>query len=209
MTWRGFALLLAALALLAAGAALPALYAAGLATFVVVAALVYADSRRAPRVRAVTVRREHDNLLSVGAVNRLVLHVRSGGGHARVRDECPPAAHPSRTEWRTTLPGTIEYSVTPQRRGELEFGRTVLRIEGPWRLGWRQFAARTEESVHVDADVSAVRVYEALARRGQLAELGVRTLRLRTEGTEFERVREAVPDDPLRAMNWKATARTG
>jgi uncharacterized protein (DUF58 family) len=32
---------------------------------------------------------------------------------------------------------------------------------------------------------------------------------MRTEGTEFERVREAVPDDPMRAINWRATARTG
>ncbi len=29
------------------------------------------------------------------------------------------------------------------------------------------------------------------------------------EGTEFERIREAVPDDPQRFINWKATARTG
>src|SRR6202011_5999540 len=65
------------------------------------------------------------------------------------------------------------------------------------------------ETVPVEANIAAVRVYEALARRGQLAELGVRTLRLRTEGTEFERVREAVPDDPMRSINWRATARTG
>ncbi|HYL70747.1 MAG TPA: DUF58 domain-containing protein, partial [Candidatus Dormibacteraeota bacterium] len=84
-----------------------------------------------------------------------------------------------------------------------------VRAEGPWRLGWRQLAADTAETIAVDADISAVRVYEALARRGQLAELGVRTVRLRSEGTEFERVREAVPDDPLRSINWKATARSG
>jgi len=32
---------------------------------------------------------------------------------------------------------------------------------------------------------------------------------LRTEGSEFERVREAFPDDPQRSINWRATARTG
>jgi uncharacterized protein (DUF58 family) len=37
----------------------------------------------------------------------------------------------------------------------------------------------------------------------------VRTLRRPGEGTEFERIRDAVPDDPLRSINWRATARTG
>src|SRR6202043_2125376 len=60
-----------------------------------------------------------------------------------------------------------------------------------------------------DPNLAAIDVYEALARRGQLAEVGLRTMRLRTEGSEFERVREAFPDDPLRSINWRATARTG
>ena len=37
----------------------------------------------------------------------------------------------------------------------------------------------------------------------------MRTQRRSGEGTEFERIREAVPDDPQRFINWKATARTG
>jgi uncharacterized protein (DUF58 family) len=37
----------------------------------------------------------------------------------------------------------------------------------------------------------------------------VRDVRRPGEGTEFERVRDHVPDDPLRQVNWKATARTG
>ena len=85
----------------------------------------------------------------------------------------------------------------------------MVRVEGPLRLGWRQSDVGTTDVLAVDANIAAVRVYEALARRGQLAELGVRTVRLRSEGTEFERIREAVPDDSLRSINWKATARTG
>ena len=63
--------------------------------------------------------------------------------------------------------------------------------------------------MRVDPNLAAIDVYEALARRGQLAEIGLRTMRLRTEGSEFERVREAFPDDPQRSINWRATARTG
>ena len=209
MTWRGAALLAASLLVVAAGAASPVFFVAGLALFVAVVALIVADGRRAPGARAVHATREHDAILSVGVPNRMALSVRSPRARARVREELPDAAHASADEWRTALPANLTYTVTPKVRGELPVGRTVMRLQGPWGLGWRQIAPGAPETMEVDADVSAVRVYEALARRGQLAELGVRTLRLRTEGTEFERVRDAVPDDPMRSINWRATARTG
>jgi uncharacterized protein (DUF58 family) len=107
------------------------------------------------------------------------------------------------------IPGETGYTLTPPVRGRRDFGRTVVRVEGPWRLGWRQSSLGDPAPVRVDPDLSAVRSYEALARRGQLAEMGVRNLRRPGEGTEFERVRDAVPDDPLRTINWRATARTG
>lgn len=209
MTWRGAALLGASLLVVAAGAASPVFFIAGLAALVIVASLIVVDGRRAPGPRAVHSTRDHDAMLSVGVPNRVALAVRGPRARARVREELPGAAHASNDEWRTALPAQLEYTVTPRVRGELAVGRTVVRLEGPWGLGWRQLAPGTPETLQVDADVSAVRVYEALARRGQLAELGVRTLRLRTEGTEFERVRDAVPDDPIRSVNWRATARTG
>ncbi len=210
MTWRGTALFAPPATLIAAGAAVPALYLAGLALLGAAALIVLVDVLRASHGGAVTAERTHEEMLSVGAANVVGLSVRARGGrNARVREECPPAAHPSATEWRVRLPARVTYTVTPRSRGRLQLGRTVVRVDGPWRLGWRQAAVNAPAAVPVEANISAVRVYEALARRGQLAELGVRTLRLRTEGTEFERVREAVPDDSLRAINWKATARAG
>ncbi|MBV9101605.1 MAG: DUF58 domain-containing protein [Candidatus Dormibacteraeota bacterium] len=208
MTWRGAAILLACLGLAAAGAASPALLGIGLGLFAIAVLLIAVDSARAPGVRELAVVRDHEQMLSVGRANRILVRVHARRPvRARVRDEC--AAADTQPVWRMRLPGEREYSVTPHRRGQVELGRTVVRAEGPWRLGWRQRALGEAKAVPVEADIGAVRVYEALARRGQLAELGVRTLRLRTEGTEFERVREAVPDDPLRSINWKATARTG
>jgi uncharacterized protein (DUF58 family) len=210
MTWRGAALLLAPIALVAAGSTAVPLLTAGLAIFVLAGLIVIIDGRRAPSRGSLTARREHDDILSVGAGNRVVVRVASPRHRmATVRDECPETLHPPIAQWRLRLPAEVEYSLTPRSRGEAAFGNTVVRVEGPWRLGWRQHRLGVAETVAIDADLSAVRVYEALARRGQLAELGLRTLRLRSEGTEFERIREAVPDDPLRSINWRATARTG
>src|SRR5438270_459308 len=100
MTWRAAVVLLAPLALIAAGSTISGLLAAGLAMFVAGVLVVIIDGRRAPSRRALTVRREHVDILSVGAVNRIVLRVSSPRQcNAVVRDECPEALHPSSTQW--------------------------------------------------------------------------------------------------------------
>lgn len=215
MTRWGAALLLLALIPLAAGAASPDLVGPGIAVWAVAALLVIVDSRRAPGRDRLLVSRDHDEILSVGRPNWVTVRVDlrgwSGGRllPATVRDEHPARVPASPAMQRLSLPGAFRYTLTPATRGEERFGATVVRCPGPWRLGLRQTAAGQGESVRVDADLAAVRVYEALARRGRLAELGVRTQRRPGEGSEFERIREAVPDDPQRVINWKATARTG
>jgi uncharacterized protein (DUF58 family) len=49
--------------------------------------------------------------------------------------------------------------------------------------------------------------YGLLARRGLLREIGLRASRHRDRGTEFESLREYLPDDDYRRIDWKATAR--
>ncbi|MBV8446193.1 MAG: DUF58 domain-containing protein [Candidatus Dormibacteraeota bacterium] len=210
MTWRGAAATAVPLLLLAAGAAVPALVPLALALLVLVVVAIAVDGRLAAAPPTLTARRNHDEILSVGVANRINLSLRGNASQdARIRDETPAAARAQPVQWTADIPATLSYHVTPVVRGELHFGRTVVRTTGPLRLGWRQSSVGTEEDLHVDADIAAVRVFEALARRGQLAELGVRTLRMRSEGSEFERIRDAVPDDSLRSINWKATARSG
>jgi uncharacterized protein (DUF58 family) len=212
MTARGAALLLAPLPLLAVSAAVAPLRWVALALLAAAAAVIAVDGRRAPsraRLRAV---RELDEPFSVGRPNPVRLRIEvDGGGRFRavVRDEHPPDMRASVEVSRLWIPGDAAYALTPPVRGRRDFGRTVVRVEGPWGLGWRQSALGDPAPVRVDPDLSAVHSYEALARRGQLAEMGVRSLRRPGEGTEFERVRDAVPDDPLRTINWRATARSG
>jgi uncharacterized protein (DUF58 family) len=172
------------------------------------------DARRAPGPHRLTAVREHEEILSVGRANAVSVAIGLQPPARRalpalVRDELPPRLSARAAMGRVDLPGTLHYTVTPAGRGEERFGATVVRCPGPWRLGLRQSSLGEGETVRVDADLTAIRVYEALARRGQLAELGVRTQRRPGEGSEFERIREAVPDDPQRLINWKATARTG
>jgi uncharacterized protein (DUF58 family) len=210
MTWRGTGALLLSIAVIAIGAAVPALLVAGAVLLGVSALAIVVDSRRAPGTKVLSVERVCNDLLSVGVANRVTLEVSARSrATAIVHERVPPGMHPSRVHWRTHLPATLEYTVTPTARGDVSLGPAVVRVVGPWGLGWRQTTIDGPRAVRVDPNLAAIDVYEALARRGQLAEIGLRTMRLRTEGSEFERVREAFPDDPLRSINWRATARTG
>jgi uncharacterized protein (DUF58 family) len=211
VTWRGAGLLIVSVAVVAGGAAVPALSAAGLVLLVVFGVAIAIDSRRAPGKTALHVERVCADLLSVGVPNRVSLEVsaRRSGAPAIVQERVPAELHPSQRRWTMRLPARIEYTVTPVARGDASLGPATVRVAGPWRLGWRQTTVHDVNAVRVDPNLAAIDVYEALARRGQLAEIGLRTMRLRTEGSEFERVREAFPDDPLRSINWRATARTG
>ena len=211
MTWRGAGLLVASIALIAVGAAIPAMFLAGFVLLGVCTLAIAVDSRRAPGKAALHVERVCADLLSVGVANRVSLDVgaRRAGARATVQERVPAELHPSRVRWSMRLPASLEYTVTPTARGDASLGPAAVRVSGPWRLGWRQTTVDGVRAARVDPNLAAIDVYEALARRGQLAEIGLRTMRLRTEGSEFERVREAFPDDPLRSINWRATARTG
>ncbi|HUT76454.1 MAG TPA: DUF58 domain-containing protein, partial [Polyangia bacterium] len=48
-----------------------------------------------------------------------------------------------------------------------------------------------------------------LARHNALAEIGVRAVRMRGDGSEFERMRDYRPGDDPRGVDWKSTARLG
>ena len=209
MTGRGLALVLASLGVMALGAARPVLLPVGAVLAVLAVAAVAVDGRRAPGPGRVVVDRILDPRLSVGVANpvRLVVHAPATAALV-LRDEVPLRIPASPLVLRP-VDGVARYTLTPRARGDASFGHVHVRSRGPWGLGTRDLRAARQQTVRVDADISAVRVYEALARRGQLEELGVRSTRRRGSGTEFDRVRDAVPDDPQRAINWRATARTG
>lgn len=219
-TGRGLALLLAALAPLGLGVRFPGLVWPGVTLTVLAYLLLCLDGARAPGRARLAASREHPPTFPVGRASEVTVELVAHGSTlgtgtpARVRDEHPvdvPASLEVQSAiLRDAVPTTLHYTLTPPARGVRRFGDLVVRVPGPWRLSTRQTSlALGEDAVVVDPDLSSVRAFEALARRGQLAELGVRALRRRGEGTEFERIREAVADDPLRSINWRATARTG
>jgi len=97
----------------------------------------------------------------------------------------------------------------PVERGEATLGKVYISVENPIGMIRRRWIVAGDTVARVFPDLSAVERYGMLARRGRLIEAGFRKLRLRGGGGEFDSLREYMPDDEFRAIDWKATARRG
>lgn len=103
----------------------------------------------------------------------------------------------------------VARSVTPVARGPDRLGALYLWYENPIGLLRRRFSILQEEAIRVYPDLSAVERYGRLDVRNRIVEAGLRRIRMLGTGSEFESLREYLPGDAFRAVNWKATARRG
>jgi uncharacterized protein (DUF58 family) len=177
-------------------------------------ALFALDWRGAGRAQRFQLARRHDSKLSLGADNLVRLSLYNPDPRRVqfwVRDEPPDAFQtqaailPGSAAPRQTWVGA--YTVHPLRRGNYTFGDLNLRWAGPLGLVIRQARLPAAEPVKVYPNLLDVRRYDLLLRRNRLQEMGLRQTRMFGEGTEFERLREYLPDDDFRRIDWKATAR--
>jgi uncharacterized protein (DUF58 family) len=218
LTWRAWLLLLVAAPLIGAGAVARIGLWSGVAWLLFCLALLWADWRMSARPADWVVGRSHDDRLSLATDNPITVTVTLRRGRQPltvwVRDEAPL---PFRRRGSLLLTGIVTplvplvlcYELYPPRRGNYQFGDLHLRwttLLGFWR---RQATYPAAAPVKVYPNLVDVHKYDLLLRKNRLWELGVRNSRLRGAGAEFERLREYLPDDEYRRINWKATARRG
>lgn len=118
-----------------------------------------------------------------------------------VVDEPPPVEVPANGAISVPMP------FTPMRRGRIQVGDIALRATA--RLGLLARIIRlplSAESVVVPS-LANVRRFRLLAMQHRLQDVGVRALRRRGEGRSFAGLREYVPGDDPRNVDWKSTAR--
>ncbi|MDX9991087.1 MAG: DUF58 domain-containing protein [Anaerolineales bacterium] len=172
------------------------------------------DWRFSGTVQRFDVRRIHEPRLSLGAENPIRLEIHNRGLRPvtfQVRDEAPEQFQietrilEGQVNPRETWRGL--YHVRPLRRGDYHFGDLHLRWRSPLGLLLRQGRIPAAGPVKVFPNLLDVRRYDLLLRRNRLQEMGLRHSRIFGEGTEFERMREYLPDDEFRRINWKASAR--
>lgn len=213
-TFRGVLVLLLVAPVIAMGTWLPGFQWIGILVLLALLVLFVLDYQQAGPVSLLEATRSHDTKLSLGTDNPIYLHIRSLRRRSTtfwVRDEPPEAFQLDQRILSGTLPprGTWEgvYHVRPFRRGDYHFGTINLRWLGPMGLLVRQGKVQAPSMVKVYPNLMDVRRYDLLLRRNRLQELGLRNTRMFGEGNEFERLREYLPDDEYRRIDWKATAR--
>jgi len=131
-----------------------------------------------------------------------------------VKDEYPPQMElRNPREVRLTAPAgrtrTWRYFLLPTARGSYGFGNTSVRLRTAMGLLWRQFDYSTTREVKVYPDIREARKHEIYAHRNRRPEPGLRRMRVRGQGREFESLREFVTGDEIRHISWGATARRG
>ncbi len=178
--------------------------------------LAVLDSRYVADSRECSVSRSIDTVLSLGEPNAIwVEAVHRGKQFIRVvvRDE-PPIDYRCessivRFELQPEETAKANYKVKPLERGDYQFGDVNVRFTTRLGLVMRQVVVPSQVMVKVYPDVFQTKKHLILARENRANMMGLRRSRMLGQGQEFERLRDYVPDDPLRHVDWKATARRG
>jgi uncharacterized protein (DUF58 family) len=118
-----------------------------------------------------------------------------------VVDEPGPVEIPARATIRVPMP------FTPMRRGPVDLGDVALRATSPLGLVARIIRLPLSATATVVPSLANVRRFRLLAMQHRLQDVGVRALRRRGEGRSFAGLREYVPGDDPRNIDWKSTAR--
>ena len=191
------AVVIAALALLSLLLPLPVV----LLLLAALGGAVAVDAARARRAPVVT--RALPQIVVRGVPAELRLETPSTS-HIRLRQPRPPDVdiEPGQAD------GALRATIVARRRGRHLLPAPASRVTGPLGLGaWTHRSGETAELV-VYPDLPGARRLAASVRRGRLRDEGRRRGPLGI-GTEFESVRDYLPDDDFRYVNWRAAARLG
>ena len=141
-------------------------------------------------------------------VNRSARAIRVGWTESPMRTLAFPE-HDSVTHVPANSSVDIDVAVLPIARGADAFSTIYAWYENGIGLLRRRVSIESPEAIRVYPDLSAVERYGSLHVRNKLIEAGLRRMRTRGIGTEFESLRDYADGDAFRMIDWKATARRG
>lgn len=182
---------------LAAGTPVPAMVAAALVALVAGArgeSVPVDVERRVPA--KVTAGEAFDADLSIRASDPERVSVREG---AIVGDHVVESAH-------TSAPGVATTRVRPRQAGALAFTRVDLEARDKHDLARTSWTLPLPDTVRVGASATMLGIGRRIGRRAKVTKRPKRTAAAERE-PEVDRLREHRPEDLLRDIDWKASAR--
>jgi uncharacterized protein (DUF58 family) len=178
--------------------------------------VLLADAWLAAAVLPIDVERTAPPAFSVGRSFPVVYRWRHAGRRTvtvHVREALPaPLGETTAIRALALPPGEATREVLdlrPVRRGRGRGGSLYLRVLGPLGLAWwpTRLERPWDATVFPSLQGASLRALPPAARRRR--EAGLRNVRHLGEGRLFEGLREWVPGDDTRIIDWKATARRG
>lgn len=192
----------------------PELVDVGLAWTGGVALLGFLDAMMARATTRLEVERHFEDPLSLNARNPMTLTVRNQswrGADLDVLDDLPDPLRPKDNRGRVQVAahglGSMAFEVRPAERGKFELGEVFVRGRALLGLSSWQRRYKIGGEARVYPSLADLRRWDYLTHARRLQEAGYRPLRRPGEGREFESLRDYVPDDDFRDIDWKATAR--
>ena len=154
--------------------------------------------------------------LSNGDENTISLYLESYYPFAtalEIIDEIPVQFQKRDVLFKTALTSRqhklLNYLLRPTKRGEYEFGYLRVYVQSPLKIISRRYNFEQAETLPVYPSFLLMRKYELMAISNRLNEIGIKKIRRLGPSMEFEQIKNYVPGDDYRTVNWKATARQG
>jgi uncharacterized protein (DUF58 family) len=184
-----------------------------LAVAVAIGAGILTDLLLAAPVKPLRLARSGDTSVRLGETAQVSLTIANPGPRvlrALVRDAWPPSAGALPRQFRVQVHGggqaAVTTALTPTRRGDRQGAGVTVRSGGPLGLAARQGRHAVPWTVRAIPPFHSRRhLPEKLSRLRELD--GMHRSLIRGQGSEFDSLREYVPGDDVRSIDWRGTAR--
>ncbi len=180
--------------------------------------IVLWDLIRLYDIKQFRVERDAPGKMSVGLWHdiKLTLHYEAGRSAAQLLQvnvfdwypvNCELRHLPQQLRIKSGQWATLDYQIKPLRRGNEQFSGVQCLLDSPWRFWQRNRNVGESFNTMVYPNFAAISQYALLATENRLSQLGIRKIRRRGEGMDFNQLREYREGDSLRQIDWKATSR--
>ncbi len=100
-----------------------------------------------------------------------------------------------------------QYFLRPTERGEYSFGNLNVYVASPLGFISKRYKFANEQLVPTYPSYMQLRKYDLMAFSKNIFQFGLKKIRRIGHTMEFEQIKEYVPGDDIRTINWKATAK--
>lgn len=165
-------------------------------------------------IQAVEFNRQAPNTLSLGVWSEISIIVHNPYTYQQniaIFDHYPlPSEYlglPQRLLLQPKQSLQMRYNLRPLQRGAQEFVAIETLTTRGWGLWQKYHYIKCHTAVKIYPNIAVMSKYAWLATQDRLGQMGVKRLPRRGEGLEFHQLREYLPEDNLRQIDWNASAR--